>query len=238
MVVVGMVGSGKTTLLHSIMEETQIQKGKQTVKGTIAYVEQEPFIYSTSIKENILLGKVYNEELFQKALQASQLVNDIENFKGGADTVIGERGINISGGQKARISLARAVYSEADIYLLDDPLSAVDPQVASDIFHNCICGVLKDKLVILVTHQLQFLTSCNKILVIKDGKQHAVGDFETITKTGFNIEEILQSYNESMNKNKKGEGKEAKFTAETKQIVKSLAKAASSAGLELSLTKQ
>lgn len=95
---------------------------------------------------------MYNEETFQKALEASQLIKDIENFKGGADTVIGERGINISGGQKARISLARAVYSEADIYLLDDPLSAVDPQVASDIFHKCICGVLKDKLVILVTH--------------------------------------------------------------------------------------
>lgn len=105
---------------------------------------------------------------------------DIEAFKGGAETIIGERGINISGGQKARISLARAVYSEADIYLLDDPLSAVDPQVASDIFNNCIKEALADKLVILVTHQLQFLEQCENILVIKDGKQFALGDYNAI----------------------------------------------------------
>ena len=84
--------------------------------------------------------------------------------------MIGERGINISGGQKARISLARAVYSEADIYLLDDPLSAVDPQVANDIFEKCIKQELSNKLVILVTHQLQFLKTCQKILVIQDGQ--------------------------------------------------------------------
>lgn len=95
--------------------------------GNIAYVEQEPYIYSTTIKDNILFGKKYNEELFNKALEVSQMKRDVEQFANGADTVIGERGINISGGQKARISLARAVYSEADIYLLDDPLSAVDP---------------------------------------------------------------------------------------------------------------
>ena len=82
------------------------------------------------------------------------MIKDIEVFPNGVNTVIGERGINISGGQKARISLARAVYSEAEIYLLDDPLSAVDPEVANAIFHDCICGTLKDKCVILVTHQL------------------------------------------------------------------------------------
>jgi ATP-binding cassette subfamily C (CFTR/MRP) protein 4 len=127
MVIVGPVGSGKTTILHAIMNETKHCKGEQNVKGTIAYVEQEPFIISGSIKDNILLGKIYNEEMFEKALKTSQLIHDISQFQKGADTVIGERGINISGGQKARISLARAVYSEADIYLLDDPLSAVDP---------------------------------------------------------------------------------------------------------------
>lgn len=154
MVVVGQVGCGKTTLLHSLMNETRKISGDQTVKGAVAYVEQEPFIISGSIKDNILLGKVFNQEMFDKALKASQLEHDIEKFKKREDTVIGERGINISGGQKARISLARAVYSEADIYLLDDPLSAVDPQVASDIFEHCIQGALKDKLVVLVTHQL------------------------------------------------------------------------------------
>jgi ATP-binding cassette subfamily C (CFTR/MRP) protein 4 len=116
------------------------------------------------------MGLCYDHERFSKALAASQMQSDVDSFKKGADTLIGERGINISGGQKARISLARAVYSDADIYLLDDPLSAVDPQVAHDIFTNCIQGVLKTKLVILVTHQLQFLSQCDKILVIKDTK--------------------------------------------------------------------
>jgi ATP-binding cassette subfamily C (CFTR/MRP) protein 4 len=99
-----------------------------------------------------LFGKKLDEDLLDRALEASQLKKDIENFGKGIDTVIGERGINISGGQKARISLARAIYSEADIYLLDDPLSAFDPQVAHNIFNDCIEGFLKDKMVVLVTH--------------------------------------------------------------------------------------
>ena len=87
----------------------------------------------------------------------------------GAETIIGERGVNISGGQKARLSLARAVYSDADIYLLDDPLSAVDPNVANQIFELCICGALKDKCIILVTHQLQFLEKAPRILILNEG---------------------------------------------------------------------
>ena len=152
LVVVGKVGCGKSTLLHSIMEETKLVKGSLKVKGTIAYVEQEPFILPSSVKDNILLGRKLDEVLLDKALKASQLVKDIEQLACGVETVIGERGINISGGQKARISLARAVYSEADIYLLDDPLSAVDPEVAGAIFHECIRDTLKDKCVVLVTH--------------------------------------------------------------------------------------
>lgn len=94
----------------------------------------------------------------------------MEGFARGEETVIGERGVNISGGQKARISLARAVYADADIYLLDDPLSAVDPEVASKIFTECIEGYLKNKIVVLVTHQLQFINNCEKILVLKDNQ--------------------------------------------------------------------
>lgn len=148
-----------------------------SIKGNVAYVEQEPYIFSTSIKENILFGKKFHQKLFDEVIEAAQLAKDIENFGKGVDTVIGERGINISGGQKARISLARALYSEADIYLLDDPLSAVDPQVAHNIFRICIEGYLKNKLVVLVTHQLQFLMNQKKILVIKDGTQSVYGNF-------------------------------------------------------------
>ena len=111
------------------------------------------------------------------SIKVSQLQKDIEIFGKGADTIIGERGVNISGGQKARISLARAIYSDADIYLLDDPLSAVGPQVANDIFNQCILEALKRKIVILVTHQLQFLEKCNKILLLKEGKVVKLGSF-------------------------------------------------------------
>ena len=104
----------------------------------------------------------------------------MENFVQGERTVIGERGMNVSGGQKARISLARAIYSDADIYLLDDPLSAVDPEVAKNIFTECIEGTLKDKIVILVTHQLQFIKECEKILVLKDKKQTICAPYAVI----------------------------------------------------------
>ncbi len=152
--VVGQVGEGKTTLLYSIMEEAQKVKGESKIQGSIAYVEQEPFIYPGTIKENITMGLVFDENRFSEAIKVSQLVHDMHLFDNGTETVIGERGVNISGGQRARISLARAIYSDADIYLLDDPISAVDPKVANDIFEECILKCLKDKLVILVTHQL------------------------------------------------------------------------------------
>ena len=154
MIVVGSVGSGKTSLLHALMNETNKTGGSQTVRGRLAYVEQEPFIFSASIRDNVCFGLDYEPERFKTALEVSQLIRDMENFARGDETVIGERGVNISGGQKARISLARAVYSDADIYLLDDPLSAVDPEVAHAIFTECITGHLKSKLVVLVTHQL------------------------------------------------------------------------------------
>ena len=127
MIVAGPVGSGKSSLLHAIMNETNKTGGSHVVRGRIAYVEQEPFIFSASIIDNVCFGLDYDKARFDVALKASQLFKDMENFVKGEETVIGERGVNISGGQKARISLARAIYSDADIYLLDDPLSAVDP---------------------------------------------------------------------------------------------------------------
>lgn len=154
MTVIGKVGCGKTSLLYSIMQEMEVMSGSTTIKGSISYVEQEPFIFSASIEDNILFGNEYDKERLNDAIKNASLTRDIELFSNGVKTVIGERGTNISGGQKARISLARAIYDKSDIVLLDDPLSAVDPEVASNIFENCIKGALKDRLVILVTHQL------------------------------------------------------------------------------------
>jgi len=154
------------------------------------------------VRANVTFGREFDQERFDMAMEASQMQKDLNLFAKGDLTTIGERGVNISGGQKARLSLARAVYSDADIYLLDDPLSAVDPQVANDIFNHCVKGVLKDKCVILVTHQLQFIKDCEQILVLEDGKQKVLGSYAEIQEKGLDIEAILSDYSKMMNKDK------------------------------------
>ena len=134
--IIGQVGSGKTTLLSTIMNELEITQGDLKLNGSISYVEQEPFIISETVKNNILFGNEYNYEKLNRVIDLCCLTEDIQQLKHGLETKIGERGINISGGQKARISLARAVYSDSDIYLLDDPLSALDPHVGSLIYQR------------------------------------------------------------------------------------------------------
>ena len=198
LMVCGKIGSGKTTLLYSIMEENRRVSGDMTVRGSIAYVEQEPFIFSGTVEENITFGLVYDEDRFIKAIKASCLDSDMKQLANGQKTVIGDRGINVSGGQKARISLARAIYQDADIYLLDDPLSAVDPEVANKIFDNAICGALKDKCVVLVTHQLQFMRKCPKIMILQDGKQLMIGTNDELKERGFDADDILQNYTQSL----------------------------------------
>lgn len=136
--VVGQVGCGKSSLLLSIMQETTLKQGKAFINGSIAYVEQEPYIMSATVRQNIMFGLEFDQERMDEAIKYSMLTDDLESLNNGLETMIGERGVNVSGGQKARISLARAIYSDADIYLLDDPLSAVDPQVAKNIFFQCI----------------------------------------------------------------------------------------------------
>ena len=143
--IIGPVGCGKTTLFNAIMRELEIVNGDVKVNGTVSYVEQEPFITSDTVKGNILFGHQYDANKLDKVLDMCCLHEDIKQLKDGIETKIGEKGINISGGQKARISLARAIYSGSDIYLLDDPLSALDQRVGTEIYRRCIRGHLKDK---------------------------------------------------------------------------------------------
>lgn len=153
---------------------------------------------SKTVQENITFGLPYDKEKFEKVIDVCQLRNDIEKqFSNGKDTIIGERGVNVSGGQKARISLARACYSDAQILLLDDPLSAVDPHVANELFTKCFKQFCKEKIVILVTHQLQFLKEERKILVLENGVQKMLGSYKEIIDQGFNIEAILQQFNQA-----------------------------------------
>lgn len=178
--VVGPVGGGKTTLLHTILKELPPTEGSVDVQGIISYASQEPWVFYGSVRQNILFGQEYNDARYKEVIRACALERDFSLFPHGDRTQVGERGITLSGGQKARISLARAVYKEAHIYLLDDPLSAVDAQVGRQLFENCIYGYLKNKCVVLVTHQLQFLKQFQHIYLLENGIMKASGTYEEL----------------------------------------------------------
>ncbi|XP_023236891.1 multidrug resistance-associated protein 4-like [Centruroides sculpturatus] len=178
--VVGPVGSGKTSFLLSILGEIPVTSGKVIAKGKIAYASQEAWVFNGSIRENILFGEEYEEEKYKKVLYITALEKDLSLFPKGDLTTVGERGVIMSGGQKARINLARALYLDADVFLLDDPLSAVDVPVAKHIFEKCIMEYLNDKICILVTHQVQFLNFASKILVLNKEKYEIVGNYNRV----------------------------------------------------------
>lgn len=167
--IIGSVGSGKSSLCNSILGEMKQVKGSVAKKGSIAYVPQQAWIINASLRENIIFGTPYDEIRYNEVLEACALLPDLKILAAGDLTEIGERGINLSGGQKQRVSIARALYRDADIYILDDPLSAVDAHVAKHLFYECIKRYLSTKLVILATNQLQFLPDTNYIVVLAGG---------------------------------------------------------------------
>ncbi|RZC91251.1 hypothetical protein C5167_027311 [Papaver somniferum] len=170
----GEVGAGKSTLLAAILGEVPKLDGTVQAYGKIAYVSQMAWIQSGSIQDNILFGCAMDKQKYQETIEKCSLVKDLEMLPYGDLTEIGERGINLSGGQKQRIQLARALYQDADIYLLDDPFSAVDADTAGNIFNEYIMGALSGKTVLLVTHQVDFLQAFDSILLMADGEiQHA-----------------------------------------------------------------
>ncbi|KAL0903975.1 hypothetical protein M5K25_026041 [Dendrobium thyrsiflorum] len=161
----GEVGSGKSTLLAAVLGEIPKTEGMVHVSGKIAYVSQNAWIQTGTLRENILFGSIMDEQKYQETLKRCSLVKDIEMLTYGDLTEIGERGVNLSGGQKQRVQLARALYQDADIYLLDDPFSAVDAHTATSLFNEYVMGALSSKTVLLVTHQVDFLPVFNTILV-------------------------------------------------------------------------
>uniref|UniRef100_A0A670YTR6 ATP binding cassette subfamily C member 12 n=1 Tax=Pseudonaja textilis TaxID=8673 RepID=A0A670YTR6_PSETE len=156
----GNVGSGKTSILKAVLGQMYLYHGNVVVNGTLAYVSQEAWIFHGSVRDNILFGEDYDEQRYNHIINICSLKTDMERLSYGDMTEIGEGALTLSGGQKQRISLARAVYANRDIYLLDDPLSAVDAQVGKSIFEECIKKALKEKTILLVSHQLQV----NKLL--------------------------------------------------------------------------
>lgn len=147
------------------------------VDGSLSYVEQQAWIQNMSIRDNILFGKPLNKTRYINTIIACQLEKDLEIFPAGDMTEIGEKGINLSGGQKARVSLARAVYADCDIVLMDDPISALDANVRKQIFKQVFQGLLATKTRILVTHAVDFLHLADKIIVMNQGEVQAVGSY-------------------------------------------------------------
>ncbi|XP_060108083.1 ATP-binding cassette sub-family C member 3 [Heteronotia binoei] len=194
--VVGHVGCGKSSLVSALLGEMEKLHGEAAVKGSVAYVPQLAWIQNATLKDNILFGHSYNEQKYQTVLEACALQQDLEVLPGGDQTEIGEKGINLSGGQRQRVSLARAVFSDADVYLLDDPLSAVDSHVAKHIFDKVIGpeGTLQGKTRILVTHGINFLPQVDHIVVMVDGRISEMGSYQELLKQNKSFAEFLRNY--------------------------------------------
>ncbi|KAL7730042.1 hypothetical protein ACLKA6_009329 [Drosophila palustris] len=193
--VIGPVGAGKSSLIQSILGELPADKGNLKVNGRFSYAAQEPWLFTGSVRENILFGLTLDKHRYRTVVKKCALERDFELLPQGDKTIVGERGASLSGGQKARISLARAVYRRADIYLLDDPLSAVDTHVGRHLFDQCMKGYLRSDLVILVTHQLQFLEQADLIVIMDKGKISAMGTYSTMKSSGLDFAQLLSDPN-------------------------------------------
>ncbi|XP_056229585.1 multidrug resistance-associated protein 5 isoform X3 [Seriola aureovittata] len=181
--VCGSVGSGKTSLISAILgQQMTVLDGSVAVRGRLAYVAQQAWILNATLRDNILFGQQYQEDRYQSVLSACCLRPDLTLLPDADLTEIGERGANLSGGQRQRISLARALYSDRDIYILDDPLSALDAHVANHIFHNAIRKHLRHNTVIFVTHQLQYLVDCDDIILVREGSIVEQGNHDNLMK--------------------------------------------------------
>ncbi|XP_078067711.1 ATP-binding cassette sub-family C member 5-like isoform X5 [Mustelus asterias] len=210
----GSVGSGKSSLISAILGQLILLEGTVAVRGNFAYVAQQAWLLNTSLRDNILFGKSYEEERYNNVLEACCLYPDIESLPYGDMTEeitghqsrpgtlaeflhllfwVGERGANLSGGQRQRISLARALYSDRNTFLLDDPLSAVDAHVGAHMFTNAIKSGMKGKTVLFVTHQLQYLVDCDEVLFMRDGCIAEQGTHEELMTLNEDYAALLNS---------------------------------------------
>ncbi|XP_059903407.1 multidrug resistance-associated protein 1-like [Gadus macrocephalus] len=194
--VVGHVGSGKSSLLSAMLGETERRSGHVTVKGSLAYVPQQAWIQNATVQDNVVFGREKLKTWYQCVLEACALLPDLDILPAGDATEIGEKGLNLSGGQKQRVSLARAVYRRADVYLLDDPLSAVDAHVGQHIFDKVIGpkGVLRDKTRVLVTHGMSFLPQADLILVMVDGEITESGSYQELLSRQGAFAEFIHTF--------------------------------------------
>lgn len=191
--VIGGVGSGKSSLLAALAGDMRRTNGEVKMCATRAFCPQYAWIQNASVRENILFGKDYNRKWYEAVIEACALRPDIETLPYGDMTEIGERGITISGGQKQRLNIARAIYFNSDIVLMDDPLSAVDAHVGRHIFDHAICGLLKDKSRILATHQLHVLSRCDRIIWMQEGHIETIDTFANLMNNNKAFEKMMAS---------------------------------------------
>ncbi|KAK3829900.1 MAG: ATP-binding cassette transporter 1 [Linnemannia elongata] len=194
--VIGRVGSGKSSLIAALCGDLERVSGEVRIRGSVAFVPQQAWIMNDTLRANILFGNRYDPHYYQKTIEACCLQQDFDMLLGGDMTEIGERGINLSGGQKARISLARAVYARADIYLFDDPLSAVDAHVGKTIFDKVVGpkGMLAGKTRVFVTHQIQYLSQSPQIMMLRDGKVVEQGNFQELMAKKADVYQLVSEF--------------------------------------------
>lgn len=191
--VIGGVGSGKSSLLAALAGDMRRTSGSVTMGASRAFCPQYAWIQNTSVRENIVFGKDYNRKWYDEVVDACALRPDLDMLPNGDMTEIGERGITVSGGQKQRLNIARAIYFHSDLVLMDDPLSAVDAHVGRHIFDNAICGLLKDKCRILATHQLHVLSRCDRIVWMDEGRIRTVDTFSNLMNNDEGFQKMMAS---------------------------------------------
>lgn len=207
--VIGGVGSGKSSLLAALAGDMRKTSGDVVFGATRAFCPQYAWIQNASVRENIVFGKEMAQGWYNKVIDACALRPDLEMLPSGDGTEIGERGITVSGGQKQRINIARAIYFDADIVIMDDPLSAVDAHVGRHIFDNAICGLLKDKCRVLATHQLWVLNRCDRIIWLQEGRVQAVDTFENLMANDAGFQHLMETTAVEEREDKKEDEEEA-----------------------------
>ncbi|RLU20388.1 hypothetical protein DMN91_006997 [Ooceraea biroi] len=194
--VIGMVGNGKSSLLSAILGEMYLTEGQVKVNGNISYASQEAWVFGSTVRQNILFGEPYDRQRYHKVVKACALLRDFKQFPQGDQTIVGERGSSLSGGQKARINLARSLYRQSDVYLLDDPLSAVDAHVSKHLFQECIQRYLAGKTRILATHQLQYIKAVDAIILLEQGQIKYFSNYQDLLEYRPEYRVLLVAENE------------------------------------------
>lgn len=192
--VVGKTGSGKSSLILALLGEMHMSKGSISNYGSVAYASQQAWIQNATVRDNILFGKPFDQSRYNAVIEACSLSTDLAMFANGDMTEIGEQGVNMSGGQKQRLNIARAIYNGGDVYIFDDPLSAVDSHVGEHIFEQCLIRYLASTTRILVTHKIDILPRCDHIIVLDDtgGRVKAQGNFQSLKDQRIDFETTLQ----------------------------------------------